>query len=84
MKRAAAPLAFLKIPDGLSGLGGGSRKPDEETIMSEVKTYPVSTNASQRAWIDESKYFEMYEKSIKNPDAFWGEQSRRRQEDHLS
>ncbi len=44
--------------------------------MSEVKTYPVSTNASQRAWIDESKYFEMYEKSIKNPDAFWGEQGK--------
>ncbi len=43
--------------------------------MSEVKTYPVSQSAKQRAWIDDDKYLSMYRRSIEDPDGFWAEQA---------
>lgn len=43
--------------------------------MSESKTYPVSAESSDRAWIDDEKYQEMYQRSIDDPDAFWAEQA---------
>ncbi|MEO1280822.1 MAG: acetate--CoA ligase [Pseudomonadota bacterium] len=39
--------------------------------------YPVSPEWAGRAWIDESKYQEMYQRSIDDPDGFWGEMGRR-------
>ena len=45
--------------------------------MSEVVTYPIKEEAAERAWIDEAKYFEMYERSVKDPDGFWGDQGKR-------
>jgi acetyl-CoA synthetase len=45
--------------------------------MSEVVTYPIMEDVAEHAWIDEAKYFEMYERSVKDPDAFWGEQGKR-------
>jgi acetyl-CoA synthetase len=43
--------------------------------MSESKTYPVSAESSDRAWIDDEKYQEMYKRSIEEPDEFWADQA---------
>jgi len=40
--------------------------------MSE-KVYPVPAEWASRAWIDWVKYQEMYQRSITDPDGFWGE-----------
>lgn len=42
--------------------------------MSEI--IPVSPEAASRALIDAKKYQAMYEQSLKDPDAFWGEQGK--------
>ena len=44
--------------------------------MSE-KIYPVSAEWSQRAFINEAKYKEMYARSVSDPTGFWGEQGKR-------
>src|SRR6195256_4296061 len=44
--------------------------------MSE-KIYDVSAEWSKRAFIDDAKYREMYERSVKDPNGFWAEQARR-------
>ncbi|MCF6273282.1 MAG: acetate--CoA ligase [Rhodobacteraceae bacterium] len=41
------------------------------------KLYPPSKEFVEHAHIDEAKYLEMYEASIKDPEAFWGEQGKR-------
>ena len=41
------------------------------------KIYDVSPEWKQRAFIDDAKYKEMYERSIKDPNGFWGEQAKR-------
>jgi len=41
------------------------------------KVYPVSAEWSQRAFVNEAKYKEMYERSVKDPDGFWGEHGKR-------
>ena len=41
------------------------------------KVYPVSAEWSQRAFVNEAKYKDMYEHSIKDPDGFWGEHGKR-------
>jgi acetyl-CoA synthetase len=43
--------------------------------MSDV--YPVSDAVASKALIDNAKYLEMYEQSVKDPDAFWGEHGKR-------
>ncbi len=43
--------------------------------MSE-KIYPVPPALAAGAHIDEKKYFEMYERSVKDPEGFWAEQAR--------
>ncbi len=43
--------------------------------MAESKTYPVSTELSANAWIDEEKYQQMYARSVDEPDEFWAEQA---------
>lgn len=40
--------------------------------MSE-KVHPVPAEWKTRAWVDSDKYLEMYDRSIKDPDGFWGE-----------
>ncbi len=45
--------------------------------MSEEQVYEVSENTSSGAWIDEAGYFSLYEQSVSNPEAFWGEQGKR-------
>src|SRR5215470_16747862 len=44
--------------------------------MSE-KIYDVPADWSKRAWIDDAKYREMYERSVKDPNGFWAEQAKR-------
>ena len=45
--------------------------------MSEVKTYPVPAAVAEHALINNDKYNEMYEKSVSDPDGFWGEHGKR-------
>lgn len=41
------------------------------------KIYDVPAEWAKRAWIDEAKYKEMYAASVKDPNAFWGEEAKR-------
>ena len=41
------------------------------------KIYPVSSDWAARALVDDAKYQEMYARSVRDPDAFWGEHGRR-------
>ncbi|MFP6806043.1 MAG: acetate--CoA ligase [Pseudomonadales bacterium] len=43
--------------------------------MSEVKTYPVSSEAAARALINNDQYLDMYKASIEHPEEFWPEQA---------
>ncbi|WP_142850586.1 acetate--CoA ligase [Telmatospirillum sp. J64-1] len=45
--------------------------------MSETNVFPVPTEVAKSALIDEQKYFEMYERSVKDPEGFWGEHGKR-------
>ncbi len=40
--------------------------------MSE-KVYPVPAEWKSRAWVDNDKYLELYQRSVKDPQGFWGE-----------
>ena len=41
------------------------------------KVYDVPAEWAKRAWIDHAKYEEMYERSLSDPDGFWGEHGKR-------
>ncbi len=41
------------------------------------KIYPVSAEWADRAWINEAKYKELYNRSISDPEDFWGEMGQR-------
>ena len=43
--------------------------------MSEIKTYPVSAETARAAHADNDKYLEMYQRSVDDPEGFWGEQA---------
>lgn len=43
--------------------------------MSEEKIYPVSAAFSAKAHINDKKYKQMYQQSVSDPEAFWGEQA---------
>ena len=45
--------------------------------MSEDNVFPVRPEIARSAWIDSEKYAEMYERSVSDPDAFWGEHGKR-------
>jgi acetyl-CoA synthetase len=47
-----------------------------DSLMTEKRTFPPSAEVVKRAHIDAAKYKAMYERSIKEPDAFWLEQAR--------
>jgi acetyl-CoA synthetase len=38
---------------------------------------PVQDATAQSAWVDEGGYFRMYEQSVRDPEAFWGEHGKR-------
>ncbi len=41
------------------------------------KTYPVLKDATKNAWADAAKYKEMYQRSVSDPDGFWGDEGKR-------
>jgi len=43
--------------------------------MSQI--FPILNSVAKRAWTDEAGYFRLYEQSLKDPNAFWGEQAKR-------
>ena len=43
--------------------------------MAEEKVYPVPPEFAKQAHIDEARYFEMYQRSLDDPDGFWAEQA---------
>ncbi|MCB1798299.1 MAG: acetate--CoA ligase [Gammaproteobacteria bacterium] len=43
--------------------------------MSEVKTYPVPADFAAQANVNAAQYEEMYQRSVKDPAGFWGEQA---------
>ena len=45
--------------------------------MSDDKMYAVPADWQKRALVDDAKYQEMYARSIKDPNGFWGEQAQR-------
>ncbi len=45
--------------------------------MAEDPLFPVSQDWADRAWANSNKYQEMYDRSVDDPDGFWGEQGKR-------
>jgi acetyl-CoA synthetase len=45
--------------------------------MTETSVFPIREEFAARAWIDEPAYFRLYDQSIRDPDAFWGEEAKR-------
>ncbi|MBP7340520.1 acetate--CoA ligase [Niveispirillum sp.] len=45
--------------------------------MSSPTFFPVTEEVAAAAWVDEAKYKAMYEQSVKDPEAFWGEHGKR-------
>jgi acetyl-CoA synthetase len=45
--------------------------------MTEAHVYPVPDQWQKTAYIDSTRYYEMYEASIASPDIFWGEHGHR-------
>ena len=45
--------------------------------MTEGAVYEVSESTASAAWVDEAGYFSLYEKSVSDPEAFWGEEGKR-------
>ena len=45
--------------------------------MAENELFPVAADWAKRAWADAGKYKAMYEQSVQDPAAFWGEQGKR-------
>jgi len=45
------------------------------SLMTENRTFPPSAEVVKRAHINAAKYKEMYDRSVKDPDKFWLEQS---------
>ncbi len=45
--------------------------------MSDELLYPVPDEWAKKAWVDNDKYLEMYQRSIDDPEGFWGEMGQR-------
>ena len=43
----------------------------------EQAVFPVPAEIADAAKVDNAKYLEMYQKSVDDPDAFWGEAGKR-------
>lgn len=46
-------------------------------MSEENKTYPVLKDATKNAWADAAKYKSMYERSVSDPNGFWGDEGKR-------
>ena len=45
--------------------------------MSDTQIFPVPKDWAERAWCDNETYLRMYNRSVDDPEGFWGEQGRR-------
>ncbi len=45
--------------------------------MSADKLYPVSAEWAEKAWVNNESYKELYDRSVSDPDGFWGEMGKR-------
>ena len=45
--------------------------------MAEDQLFPVPQEWADRAWANSAKYQEMYDRSVSDPDGFWGEHGKR-------
>ncbi|WP_020590335.1 acetate--CoA ligase [Kiloniella laminariae] len=45
--------------------------------MSDATVFPVPENLAEKAWVDESRYLQMYQQSIEDPEAFWAKHGKR-------
>ncbi len=45
--------------------------------MIDAKLFPVPADVAADAWADNDKYLEMYERSVNDPEGFWGEHGKR-------
>ena len=45
--------------------------------MSDNQVFPVPKDLARTAWADEATYNEMYQRSIADPEGFWGEHGKR-------
>jgi len=45
--------------------------------MSDELLYPVPDEWAKKAWVDNDKYLEMYQRSVEDPEGFWGEMGQR-------
>jgi acetyl-CoA synthetase len=45
--------------------------------MSSPTFFPVTEDVAASAWVDAAKYKAMYERSVKDPEGFWGEHGKR-------
>ena len=45
--------------------------------MSETSIFPIPETLADNSWIDEPAYFRLYEQSLAEPEAYWGEVGKR-------
>ncbi|MEK9971120.1 MAG: acetyl-coenzyme A synthetase N-terminal domain-containing protein, partial [Ferrovibrio sp.] len=45
--------------------------------MADNELFPVAADWAKRAWVDAGKYKAMYDQSVNDPAAFWGEHGKR-------
>lgn len=55
----------------------GNREPMNTTPNTTPSSFPPPESVAKSAWVDAAGYARMYEQSIKDPEAFWGEQGKR-------
>jgi len=46
-----------------------------DSLLQETRAFPPSAETVKRAWINAETYQKMYDRSVKEPDAFWLEQA---------
>src|SRR3546814_4378804 len=46
-------------------------------MTSSAIEFPVSEDWAKRAWADRARYQDMYDRSIRDPEGFWGEEGKR-------
>ena len=51
-----------------------AQKISTDSLLQETRTFPPSPASVKRAWINAEQYQKMYERSVKDSDAFWLEQ----------
>ncbi len=48
-----------------------------DTTAKQQDIFPPPADLAEQAWVDATKYNEMYARSVKDPEGFWGEMSER-------